>query len=157
MAYLTDGTIGANMTSSDTTARFALGTRVVSTDGQVLVYITATAAIAQYDFVGIDEDFSASGVTKAIADAGWRIGVCQYAIASGEYGFAVVQGANVLGNLLTLCAADKSLFTCATTGALDDGSASQTEILGISAITTVVTGSGTEVVLTFPLVNLANS
>lgn len=144
--------IGVDLTDTPTTASFTLGTKVTTEDGQVYTYVKASAAIAQYDWVGIDEDFQAAPLTKAMADDGWFVGVAQVAFASADYGWVATQGANLTGKTLASCAADVALYTSATAGALDDTSASQTKIDGVVRVTatTTATAAAREVLLTFP-------
>ena len=82
MTIVTNGAVGVDLaatvtgtgTSYDQGNEFALGTPMQGTDGQRYVYAHASAAIAQYDWVGIDENWEAAPLTKAMADDGWAIG-----------------------------------------------------------------------------------
>lgn len=152
MAYVTDGKIGIDLTATPDTIEHVLGTRVTATDGQEYVYVQASGAITQYDVVGIDENFQAAAVTKAIVDDGWEIGVAQVAFADNDYGFVATKGSNLTARVAGSCAADVALYTTSTAGVLDDTSASQTKIDGIVAIAANATtaASTTEVLLTFP-------
>ena len=122
-------------TSSDEGDQFALGTKVDFTDGQMYMRVHAATAITQYDAVGIDEDFEASALTKAMADDAWTIGTCQITVADNEFFWVALEGS---GNLKVRCAAncapDVSLYTTGTAGILDDTAASQTKIEGITAL-----------------------
>lgn len=155
MTYATSGVTGVKTTRVDDEAQFALGTRVPAIDNQEYVYVLADTAITQYQWVGIDEDFDAAPLTKAIADDGWQIGVAQVAIADAKYGWVAVKGANLTANVAGSCGADVALYTTSTAGRLDDTSTSQTKIDGA----VVVTANGTtaaanvEVMLTWPKSN----
>jgi hypothetical protein len=153
MAY-NGSKLGVNLTDTPTTndTGHKLGERAQAQDGQEYVYVQASAAITQYDFVGIDEDFAAAPLTKAMADDGWEIGVAQVAFASADYGWVATKGSNLTGFVLTLAAADVALYTSGTAGKLDDSSTSQTKIDGVVLIATNSsnTARAKEVLLTFP-------
>jgi hypothetical protein len=151
MTTVTSPTLGVDFTATPTSADFALGTKVQGSDGTEWVYVQASGAITQYQFVGIDENFQAAALTKAMADDGWAVGAAQSAFADDDYGWVAIGGSNVSGNLLTLCAADVALYTSGTAGALDDTASSQTKIDGIVAVTGGVTGTtATEVIMISP-------
>lgn len=152
MAFVTDGKIGIDLTDTPTTPEQTLGTVVRATDGQEFTYVQASGAISQYDFVGIDENFQAAALTKAIADDGHAIGVAQVAFADNDYGWIATKGHNLTGAVLGSCAADVALYTSATAGALDDTSASQTKIDGVVAVAAngTTAAASVEVLLTHP-------
>ena len=151
MAFATSGCLGVDFTATPTSAEFDLGTTVAGTDGSEWVYVQANGAIAQYDAVGVDENYQAAALTKAMADDGWFVGAAQVAFADNDYGWVCVKGSNVSVNLLTLCAADVALYTSGTAGKLDDTSSSQTKVDGVVAVTGGVTGTtATEVIMTHP-------
>lgn len=148
------GLLGVNFTETPSTndRGFALGTKVTGPDGQEYTYVQAAEAITQYDFVGIDENFKASKLTKDIADDGWIIGVAQVAFAASDYGWIATKGGNLTGFVLASCAADVPLYTSGTAGKLDDSSTSQTKIDGIVLVTanSSNTARAKEVLMTFP-------
>ena len=159
MTIVTNGAVGVDLavtvtgtgTSYDQGNEFALGTPMQGTDGQRYVYAHASAAIAQYDWVGIDENWEAAPLTKAMADDGWAIGVAQVAAADNDFVWVAVGGHNLSGNVLANCAADVALYTSATAGKLDDDATAQTKIDG--AVTVAANGGATaavEVLLTAP-------
>lgn len=127
MAYVTNGALGVDLEKHPTMlsngcnfAEFPLGMRVQASDNQVYVYVKASAAITQYDVVGIDEDYNAAPITHALAKAGYQIGAAQVAFSSGQYGWVAVSGSNISGYVLGSCGPDKALFTTSTAGKLDD-------------------------------------
>jgi hypothetical protein len=152
MTAITSGLLGVNITDTPTTntSQHALGTCVTGVDGTEFVYVLAGGAITQYDAVGIDEDFSATALTKAAADDGHNIGFAQVAFTSGDYGWVAKKGTNISVRLAASCAADVPLYTTATAGVLDDASTSQTKIDGVVAVAAVVTAGESEVVATYP-------
>lgn len=152
MVYSTSGHIGIDFTADETSATQALGTREASVDNQEYVYVLAGSAITQYQWVGVDEDFSAYPLTKAMADDGWIIGVAQTAKTSGSYGWVAVKGANLTANVAGSCAADVALYTTSTAGTVDDTSTSQTKIDGAVAVASNGTSAAAnvEVLLTYP-------
>lgn len=130
MAFATSGTAGVDLTATPTSAGFDLGTCVPGTDNTEWVYVQASGAITQYDAVGIDENYQAAALTKAIADAGHQIGFAQVAFADNDYGWVACKGSNISVRVAVSCAADVALYTTATAGVVDDTSASQTKLNG---------------------------
>lgn len=151
---VTTGLLGVDIdaTPSSNSSGHKLGTRVQATDGQEYLYVLAGSAITQYAVVGVDEDFNAYPLTKAMADDGWTIGAAQVAFASGDYGYVATRGHNLTIQVKGSCAADVALYTTATAGKLDDTSTSQTKIEGIVLVTAngTATASTSEALATFP-------
>lgn len=156
MSTQTTGLLGVNLTRTDSAAAVALGTQVLQTDGQAYMYVLANEAVAQYLTVGIDENYSASLITKTIADAGWNVGFAQTAIASGSYGWVAIRGSDITAKVLTDCAADVALYTTGTAGYLDDASSGQTKINGVVGVTTATSATSTavEIIATWPRSNV---
>lgn len=159
MAYVTSGQLGINLarTSAGTTtdgegAEFKLGTRVTGTDGSHWVYVQAGAAITQYSWVAIDENFQAVMGTKALADVGHQVGFAQVAFSDNDFGWVCVHGpGNITVRVLASCAADVQLYTSGTAGALDDTSASQTLIRGVVLVAAATnTASDRECIAVYP-------
>jgi hypothetical protein len=153
MATVTSGLLGVNVeaTPSANDTGHLLGTRVQASDSQEYMYVLAGSAITQYQVVGVDENYSAYPLTKAMADDGWHIGAAQVAFASGDYGWVATRGSNVTIKVLGACAADVALYTSGTAGSLDDATSSQTKIDGIVLVTAAATAaSSRECIMTFP-------
>ena len=147
-----DGTT-TGTTTNGASAKRKLGERVLTSDGGEYMYVQANGAITQYDAVGIDEDFQAAALTKAIADDGWTIGFAQVAFSDNDFGWIAVRGAggNIKCRLRNGCLPDVTLYTSAVAGMLDDTSASQTNIDGVVAVSTAgSSGAAVEVIATFP-------
>ena len=159
MSIPTNGVLGVDLTakvtgtgtSYDQGNDFVLGTLVEATDGQQYVYVHASAAITQYDAVGVDENFEAAPLTAAMAGDGWMVGVAQVAFSDNDFGWVAIRGHNLSCNLLTLCAADVGLRTSGTAGKLDDATSGTAlrGIVAVSANTTTATAAF-EVLLTYP-------
>lgn len=162
MAFVTDGMVGVDLTLTTPVPAiagnndgigglYALGTRVTASDGSVWVYVQAEAAIAQYSWVAIDENFEAVLGTKALADAGHMVGFAQVAFADDDFGWVCVHGANISVRVLASCAADVQLYTSGTAGALDDTSGSQTLIRGVVLVAAATsTASTRECIANYP-------
>lgn len=153
MAFSTSNLLGANLGSTSTTPYVPVGTIVDGDGGSRWMYVKAAGTISQYDYVTIDEDFSASAGTKAAVDDGHSIGFAQVAAVADDYLWVALQGRGGLSvNVLGSCAADVALYTTADAGKLDDSSTSQSLITGI----TLATANGTSVtaacefIATFP-------
>lgn len=129
MAYVTDGTLGIDLTATSTTKTFNLGDEKPGSDGNIYKYIKASAAIAAYELCLLIEDGTAVGATTTTAGAIPSEGVVpQVAFAINEYGWAVSRGISfsVLG--AASCVLNVKLYTTATAGVVDD------------AVTTLVEG-----------------
>lgn len=159
MAFNTDGKIGVNLsktyagtTTDGQNAPMALGTRVTATDGSVWVLVQAGAAITQYSWVAIDENFQAVMGTKALADVGHAVGFAQVGFSDNDFGWVAVHApGNISVRLLASCAADVQLYTSGTPGALDDTSGSQTLIRGVVAVAAATnTASTREAIAVYP-------
>lgn len=146
--------LGVNLTDTPTsnTSGLELGTTVSAADNQEYTLVVAGSAITQYDWIGIDENFSAYPLTKAMADDGWIIGAAQVAFDAGDYGWIATKGANLTGRIGASCAADVALYTSSTAGVLDDTATSQTKIDGAVLVTANASASirSKEVLLTWP-------
>lgn len=134
------GIDGVTSTTAGVGAKFALGTRVVGTDGQEYLYVQAGAAIStttsQPFCLAIDENFQAVKVTKALASAGHMIGWAPQQIIPDDYFFwARTKGSNFNIKVGASCAADVNLWTTATAGVLDDTSGgSHVVVLGVKLV-----------------------
>ena len=145
-----DATVAGTGTSSNEGNDFEVGKCVTASDGQKYMYVHASAAIAQYDVVGISETFEAAPLTKAMADDGWFVGAAQVAFADNDFGWVCVGGVAEI-NVLASCAPDVALCTSGTAGKLDDDTTSQTKIDGIVQVDAAVTSAAnTTALMTFP-------
>jgi len=154
MAYLTDGTIGVDLsavTAGTTTdgadALFKLGTRHTGTDGTEYIYVQAGAAIStttsQPFVLAVDENYQAVKITKALASAGHLVAVApQQIIADNAFFWAITKGTNFNVKVAVSCAADVNLWTTATAGVLDDTSGgSHVAVLGLKVVVAASTSA----------------
>ena len=148
--WAVDGTIGVDLEETPSTIEFTLGQRVRGNDGTEWVYVQASGAITQYAAVGIDEDWQAASLTKAIADDGHGIGFAQVAFDDDDYGWVAVAGHDIKCLVATSCAADSVLYTHGTAGWLDDTSTSQTKIDGVVATDAVTAATSVNIIATHP-------
>lgn len=159
MAYVTSGQVGidltaktAGTTTNGADAVYTLGQRVTATDGSEWVYVQAGAAITQYSWVAIDENFQAVMGTAALADVGHQVGFAQVAFDDNDFGWVAVHApGNITVRVLASCAADVQLYTSGTAGAMDDTSASQNLIRGCVLVTAATnTASSREAIAVYP-------
>ena len=115
------------------------------------VFVKASAAIAQYAFVGIDGSGNAAELTTTTYASSAQIGVAQVAFASGEFGYVWVggiagggTGSGIKGKVAANYAAFALLNTTASAGVADDAA---TKILGGVVGLTTDSGSGSSVEL----------
>lgn len=135
--------IGYSPTRRTTDADAGLLDCQIGDDGKKWVYVQASGAIDQYDYVTIDEDGQATAGAKAGVDDAHKIGVAAAAFADDEYGWVQVYGPTTV-NVKASASADAALYTSATAGHLDStATTAQTKINGI-VLTTAGTGSDNE-------------
>lgn len=111
----TSSLIGVNLSSSDATALFALGTRVNASDGCVYQYCEATSTFITGEFVLMNPASTAKTLLTSLLTAnseGVNIAVAQNIINQGEFGWFAAQGRN----LYLLCTG-----TCTAGGELGFG------------------------------------
>ena len=90
--------IGANLSSSDTTALFALGTTINTNDGGRFQYVAATSTLVTGELVLLNPTSTAFALTTAALTAsanGINIGAAQNIINQGEFGWFATQGRNL--------------------------------------------------------------
>ena len=78
--YATDGKLGVDRVSSDTTQQFKLGTTARSADNNVLIYVFASEALISGSACELGASFTASSTV------GGELTTI-YAIASAEFGW----------------------------------------------------------------------
>jgi len=160
-AFATTPLIGVNLgvTTTGTTtdgegAAFALCTQVTGNDGFVWIYVQASGAITQYDYVCINNSFQTAKGTKALVDQGMEIGIAQVAFADNDFGWVLVKGtgSQYKVNVLISCTASVLLSTTATAGYLDDtaATATQTTVLGLQLQSSATASGGYSMIANFP-------
>lgn len=113
------------------------------------MFVLAGAAIAQYAWVGITGNGTATELTTTTYAASAAIGVAQVAIASGDYGWVWIgegggTGTNIKGKVAASYVAFALINTTGTAGVVDDAA---TKILGGVVGLTTDGGSGSSVEL----------
>lgn len=140
MAIHTSGIVIPDLTSTNSTARISIGTRVFLSDGGEAVYCQALSGVATFAGVVIAADYTCSGLTTAdVADGsgiGKQVGWAQTSCASGSYVWIQTSG-RPKGKLATDCADRVSLFTTGTSGVLDDATISAALVAGVVSKTTI--------------------
>ncbi len=136
MAFSISGLAGADINSTSTDKKFAIGTIALTSDGGQAIYVSATSTISTYNAVVIDEKGGAVPVTTTNSAVSKRLAFAQTSIASGYNGW-VVTGGKVLVTLATNCAPSVPLYTTATAGVLDDAVVSGGLAIGIVATNTI--------------------
>ncbi len=123
---------------------FKVGERVFGNNGSQYMFCLSTAGLTANQAAGITEStitvssativatYDASALTKALADQGCMFGVAVVAITATYYGWVLIEGPAYV-TLKNSCLPNVPLYTTASSGMLDDTSASQTRIYGIRA------------------------
>lgn len=113
------------------------------------MFVKASAAIAQYAFVGIDGSGNAAELTTTTYASSASFGVAQVAFASGDYGWVWIgegggTGLSIKGKVAASYVAFAVINTTATAGVVDDAA---TKILGGVVGLTTDGGSGSSIEL----------
>lgn len=135
--------MGVNLTQTDTTARFAVGTVVKGAASAEYVYGKASAAITGYGYVvWFDNDSVATMATTANTanKRGSRVGIALGAMSANDYGWFQVAGAAPV-RVLASCAIAVAVNTTATAGALDDDATASSRVINGLYLVTANGGS----------------
>lgn len=99
MATQTSSLIGVSLTAADSSGQFAMGTRAAGGGalggGAEWEYVYATATITTGKFVFIAPGGTANLLTTgniAASTAGLKLGVAQFLMSAGQYGFVATYG-----------------------------------------------------------------
>src|SRR3990167_4434282 len=114
--------IGANLTLTGTTALFALGTTVETSQGGHFEYVEASATQITGKFVLITPTSTAFGILTAkmtSGAAGYDIGVFQNLINQGEFGWVAKKGRNLY--VLVTGAVTAGISSCVGFGSAQSG------------------------------------
>lgn len=123
------GIVGFETAETEQQAGLALGTRVVDSEGNERVYVKSNGNITQYSCLHINSAFTAGMITDALARSAGQIGLALITVsASDRYFWAATKWVNKPVRVLGSCALDKPLFTTGTAGALDDATASTSQV-----------------------------
>jgi hypothetical protein len=134
---MTQPLLGADPTENSATNSYglALGQIFDGANNKRYIRVQAAAAITAGAYVSIDENYSATMITKALADTGNKVGCCPTALTSAYYGWAQIYGP-VSGLVLANMAADIALYTTASAGYLASTTTNQTKINGVTIAST---------------------
>lgn len=147
----------STFTSTTDGKSFAPGTRVTDRGEKVYVLVKASAAIAQYDVVTVDETYITTVAPLSTSNdaRGDIVGVAPVAIASGEYGWVQIYGPCTM-NVLASCAANVRINTTATGGSLDDdGTVGSMQVEGIYLTAARAASNGSAAgILNYPIVGV---
>lgn len=139
MATPTSSMIGVNLTRTDTTALFPVGTMVNLNDGGMAMYVKAsTSALSTYAACIIQANGIATMMTttNAADTPGGRVGFAQVSVATSNYGWLQL-GGQPLVNLAANCDNFVPLFTTSTAGVLDDATVTAGYVYGVYGQTTI--------------------
>lgn len=145
--------VKASAQTLDTVQQFNLGHRCFGDVGGEWVYCKYGGTLAAGDFVVIDKDYNASGLTTTNGLRGMRVGVTKIAGASTNWGWFQIAG-GCAGRTAAAIAANAQLNTTATAGAIDDDAAGGSKRIDGIYIPTAAGGAttNTEFHLNFPVI-----
>lgn len=155
MSFITEPA-GANPALTHTVPQFKPGTIGRGNNGTEWMYVKASgAAIAQYYVAAINNSFGAAPVSSTTAGQGYKPGIAQVSIASGEYGWVAVRGGGDLKVKTAASTVKDSLLYVGTTGnsAGVVGSTSATGRVALNGVVTVQTAASAGVL---PLVTMTS-
>ena len=114
--------LGASLVSSDTTALFTLGTKILGTDNTEWAYCEATATFVTGEMVFINANGTAltalTANLNAPSVAGVDIGFVQFAVNQGEFAFVAKRGSNLYVLCTSTIAAGTAVGMSANSGRL---------------------------------------
>lgn len=124
----TSSLIGANLSGSDATALFALGTRINASDGTVYQYCEATSTFITGELVLLNPASTAKTLLTSLLTAnaeGVNIAAAQNIINQGEFGWFAAQGRNLYVLCTGTCTAggESGFVFSANSGRLQSGAA----------------------------------
>jgi hypothetical protein len=132
---------------------YTAGTRAFGKDGSQWMYVgPTTAAINQYDVVWVNASMVPAQITANLAKTAGFVGFAQIAFATSESGWVMLSGKPTLNAVLNTTVG-AALYTCATSGFLDDATAStsQLQIFGV-VLSASASVTATPAVAAFPTV-----
>lgn len=156
------GFVGANVAQTYTATEvqtggvaWGLGDRYTAFDGKEYVFCLTTGAVSAARAVLFANDYSGCAhLTASGNNSGGKVGIAVADVASGSYGWFQVYGPASI-RVAASCVGGAKLYTSATAGVLDDTSASQDEVLGVSLTTTVGGAEATAAgALNYPMVSI---
>jgi len=98
MPFVSQSTIGVDLNNASSTQLFALNTKVFGTDNSEWTYVLASGSITTGQFVQVIGGGTAGVFLTAnlvYNSLALDIGVAQFTISSGSYGFVAKRGANL--------------------------------------------------------------
>ena len=135
---------------------FSVGTRANDYNGKEYVFTQAGKDHAAFEVLSIPSDtFVSDKFSTTIAAASEIIGVTQFAMTSGEYGWVQIYGACKVKTLGS-CAKAVTLYSTTTGGSLDDATASNYQVTGIQLLSTnpSATASAMSAFISYPKVRI---
>ncbi len=154
--FLLDGLTG-NVGATETTPNHAPGTRRPGNNGSEWMYVGPAAAVVnQYDVIWINQLFAPAQITANLVKTAGFVGFAQIAFATSDYGWVMLSGRPTI-NTIASTVKEVPLYTCSTSGFLDDAtsSASQVQIFGVILVTTTAATAG-QAIAAFPTVRGAH-
>ncbi len=136
------GHLSGNIGSTETTPNHAVGVRSRGNNGSEWMYVgPATAVVNQYDVVWVNQNFGLAQITHNLAKTGGFVGFAQVAFATSDYGWVMLSGKPTI-NTIASTVKEVPLYTCTTSGFLDDATSS-TSAVGIQGVVLVTTTTAT--------------
>ena len=151
--YLIGGITNAKLDTLDRDPTFAAGTRAKGNNGSEWMYVGPAAAVVnQYDVLWITQNFAPSQITANLVKTAGFVGFAQVAFTTSDYGWVMLSGKPTI-NTIASTVKEVPLYTCSTSGFLDDAtsSASQVQIFGVILVTTTAATAGVAIAA-FPTV-----
>ena len=125
---------GANLNTPDAVQRFALGTRLVGSEGTNWLYVQADGAVSAGDTVAITSAFQATRATIALAMAGQMLAFAQVAFADNDFGWVPVSGNPLVVLVSATSTVNVPLYIGTTSGHLSTTGSSAT-VAGLALMT----------------------
>lgn len=142
----------------DSSARFTVGSRTTTNDGNEYIYLPGIASCAQYDWVIYNRGTS-SGTTKASYGSVTRInittagnaGIAQAAILGPKYGWFMIKGAG-WGNAGAQVSSGSPIYASGTVGLVSTTVNAGNAVYNAFATQAGVSGGTCRVVINYPVI-----
>ena len=141
------------LTQVDSEAKFTVGTRTQTKDGNEYIYLPGVASVAARDWVTYNTLTSGSygSVTRLAADAKGPVAIAQAAINGNSYGWFGVRGLfdGYCGQATT---SGHALYSCGTTAAVAGAKVNGDGVMNAFAVSTGVSGGTVKAHIVYPFV-----
>lgn len=126
------------LTQLDSSAKFTVGSKTITKDGNEYIYLPGVASVVKYDWVTYRTGAgpgSYGSVTRLVQNTSGAVAIAQAAIVSNKWGWFQIAGTG-WGLTSSTFSSGSALYASGTTGAVDSAVVDRNEILHSLALGT---------------------